>query len=328
MRSFESVESAGEVLSNPTATGPFSGTLSFSIGYDDNVFLVSDLPPFFPAGAKRDSLYAAFKFSGVYARPIGPNTIAGISGEISGVKYLEDQRPAFVVAAGDPDDYSRFTLHPRLFLTHRMTTPGGGTLSLTPSYAYRREGGASIDAVGLDSHQLRLDAAYSRDAVYSFGAHLLVAENDFDVSFPANPTANRDGTFYELGASVRIKPRPSHALTLGAALQHNDSKGSDFRYDGLKVYANYDTHLGRAYFGSFGASFSTRDYSTGFAALAPGIVPRRDQQVLSLTASVLKPLDSRRAIQGLIAYDNYASNSPAFSGDRMRAEISYVLSLP
>jgi len=327
---FETVESPAGVFGDPFSTGAFSGALTFSVGHDDNVLLVPDLPPFFPPGAEKASFYTAVSFNGTYAVPVGPDTVIGITGEISGVRYFKDQSPAFVPLANAPSDYSRFVLQPRLFLSHVIDMGDGGKLRLTPSYSFRHEGGADVAAIGLDSHQLRFDASYAPTARSTISGHILWADNDFDVTFPLAPTSNRDGDYTEAGVAWRIKPVPSRALTVGAMLQDNNSTGTDYEFDGYKVYAEFETHLGRAFFGTFGLSYSDRDYTTGFNYLVPAplAVPRTDQQVLGLTASILKPLDHRHALQAVVTHDSYMSNSASFSGDKTTIEFSYIMSLP
>ncbi len=328
---FETAEAPGGVYSNPFSTSPVNGTLTFSIGWDSNVVLAPDLPPFWPAGAKRDSTYIAFAFNGAFVRPISAYTSWGIAGEISGVNYFNDQHPAFAFAgANDPSDYTRYVIHPKIFLTHRIPLGDGRSLTLTPSYGYRLEEGPAIQAIGLKSHQLRFDAAYKASSRTTFSGHLLYADNDFDVFFPFAPTSNRDGEYYEAGFSWRYKPVSSRAVTLGAAYQSNDSVGTDYQFDGYKLFAEAEMHLGRAYFGTFGVSYSDRDYTTGFNYAVPIFMPapRTSQQVLGLSAAILKPLDHRRALQAVIKHDSYSANTPSFSGDRTSIEFSYIVSLP
>lgn len=327
---FETTEAPAGVYTNPFSLSPVNATLTFSLGYDSNVVLAPDLPPFWPPGAKRDSTYIAFAFNGAWVHALSAATTVGIAGEISGVNYFNDQNPAYAGIADDPSDYTRYAIHPKIFLSHRIELEGGSTLTLTPSYGFRHEGGGSISAIGLNSHQLRFDAAYSPNGKSTFSGHLLYEDNDFDVVFPLNPTSNRDGEFYEAGVSWRYKPVPSRAVTLGAAYQENDSQGSDWQFDGFKLFAEAEMHLGRAYFGTFGVSYADRDYATGFNYLVPIFMPapRTSQQVLGLSARVLKPLDDRRALQAVITHDSYMANTPAFSGDKTTIEFSYIVSLP
>lgn len=93
---FETAEAPGGVYANPFSTSPANGTLTFSVGWDSNVVLAPDLPPFFPPGAKRDSTYIAFSFDGAWVRSISAYTYWGIAGEISGVNSCP--RPEYTAA--------------------------------------------------------------------------------------------------------------------------------------------------------------------------------------------------------------------------------------
>lgn len=328
---YESAESLDGAVSNPFSTSPFAGVLTLSFGYDSNVPYISDLPPFWPAGAERDSTYVALQFSGGWTRSISEYTTVGIAGEISGVYYFNDQSAPFILAgASDPSDFSRYVIHPKFFLSHTIPLNNGRSLKLIPSYGFRYEEGPGIDSIGLEGHQLRFAAEYQLSRKTQLTGHVEYQNNDFGVVFPFNPTSNRDANYYEVGVAWRHKPVPSRAITLGAVYQNNDSKGTDWEYDGFKLYAEAEMHLGRAYFGTFGVSYSDRNYTTGFNYLVPFFMPapRTDQQTVGISAAILKPLDSRRALQAVITHERVTANTPSFSGDKTTIEFSFVLSLP
>lgn len=303
--------------------GPVGGSASVYFGYDSNVPLVPDMPPFYPPGARE-----GYPFAGVSvhlrAEQVVDDTLSyGGVLDISGRYYLGSQHAGFVATAGEGSDYSRILVQPQLYLRKRYELNNGRSLELTPSYAFRFEHGKNVEAIGLRSHQLRLDGRLNFDADTRLDAFMLYTDDTFDVTFPGLPRRERDGNYAEIGVSLRHKfAGGRRAVTVGATFDTYDAEGIDWNFDGFGVFAGIEAHLGGRFYGTAMLSYFDRNYDGSFSDIIPG--GRTDQGITILEAGLIYIVDARSAVRLDIRAENYSANHAAFEGDRTEVALSYT----
>lgn len=319
---FETLSSQPAPTGNPFSTASFSGGVSLTFGYEDNVFLVADESVFFPAGADTASGYVeVVGWIGDELRLSETMTVGAVV-TIGSRSYSAVQNPDFALTADTFSFYDRLSFEPRLYL--RITPDDRWTF--TPSLTFRSED-AELAAIGLASHQLRLDASYAYSAQTRVDGYVLVARNAFEVDFPGIASRDRDGSYYAAGIEVRhALPGNRQAFTLGLEIEHNDSRGSDWDFSGYSLSAGFDTHLGGRFYGLFGVSYDDRQYDGSFADLAP--TGRTSQQIVTAEAGIIYVIDRQYAVRADLRHMAYDSNTPAFAGDATEASISFVMTFP
>lgn len=302
--------------------GQLVGQASLSFGYDDNLLFVADQSLFFPPGGEQAASFATLGLGAAYEWP-GSDTLSfGVFGGLSATRYSGDQPAGMPPGTDDPSAYSNASVSATLFA---RITPGGsgGLLEILPSYTFRHESDADVEALGLTSHQLRLDARYQASPQLRVDGHLLYQNNDFSVVFP-QPTRDRDADYTEAGLGLVYTTQPGGAVfRAGIALENNDANGSDWSYDGVRLSAGISGPLAANLFGSLDASLSDRDTGMGFTDLVAG--GRTDQTITTLTGRLVYRLSETSSITATVTYRDVNANHPAFSGDSLTGAIGYAL---
>ena len=320
---FETVASGAPVGANPFRISPVYGSVVLTFGHDSNLLLVPDAPPFHTG--EQAGNFALVTLTGGVLFPVSERLSFGA--ELSGtlVRTFGTQPAGTSGFVTDPKDYSRHVLQPKVWA--RFTWPvAGGAFTLTPSYTYRLEAGSKVHAVGSKSHILRLDAGYDLSANTELTAWVMHAKTDFDVEFPGQPTRNRDGDYTEAGLALRHYFNSNRsAFSLGLAVERNNAKGRDWQFDGTRVFAGIESHLGGRFFGDLTISLSDRDYQASFDDIIPG--GRDNQRITQIDGTLSYVFDSRRAIDLTVTHTSFAANDPAFAGDRTVFGLSYVMNL-
>lgn len=301
--------------------GQLVGQASLSFGYNDNLLFVADQSLFFPPGGEQAASFATLGVGAAYEWP-GSGTLSyGVLGGISATRHFGDQPPGMPPGTDDPSAYSNAVVFATLFA--RITPDGpGGRLEILPSYTIRHEADADVEALGLTSHQLRLDARYQATPQLRIDGHLLYQNNDFSVVFP-QPTRDRDADYTEAGLGLVYTTQPGGAvLRAGIALEHNDANGSDWSYDGVRLSAGVSGPLAGNLHGALDASVSDRDTGMGFADLVAG--GRTDLTITTLTGRLIYRLSDSGSITATVTYHDVSANHPAFSGDSLTGAIGYA----
>ena len=321
-KAFETASSSPGDHSSLFSLSSFTHGISTGLGYDSNALLVPSGTPFFPIVGQQDSVFVTGSYFFNYTRYVSDTLSWGISGNASVVGMLSGQPGIAVPGVGQTSDYNRFTFQPKVFLRYNVPLEGGRSFSLTPSYSFRYEA-ADIAAIGSKSHQLRVDARYGLSRKARIDGHILYADNSFNVFFPGLPTRVRDGEYTEFGLSYRRKfNNGKQAFRLGLVTEDNDSTGNDWKFDGTKVFAGLETHLGGRLFGDFGVAYTERDYNGGFTdIIAAG---RWDQDITDLSAKFTYVIDARRALIFEASHSDVNANHPAFAGSSNKVGITYT----
>lgn len=302
--------------------GQLVGQASLSFGYDDNLLFVADQSLFFPPGGEQAASFATLGLGAAYEWPRSDALSFGVFGGLSATRYSGDQPVGMPPGTDDPSAYSNAAVSATLFA---RITPGGsgGLLEILPSYTFRHESDADVEALGLTSHQLRLDARYQASPQLRVDGHLLYQHNDFSVVFP-QPTRDRDADYTEAGLGLVYTTQPGGAVfRAGIALENNDANGSDWSYDGVRLSAGISGPLAANLFGSLDASLSDRDTGMGFTDLVAG--GRTDQTITTLTGRLVYRLSETGSITATVTYRDVNANHPAFSGDSLTGAIGYAL---
>ncbi|WP_306044754.1 hypothetical protein [Nioella sp. MMSF_3534] len=308
----------------PPATlpvGQLVGQASLSYGFNDNVLFVADQSLFFPPGGEQAASFATLRIGAAYEWP-GSGTLSfGVIGGISATRYFGDQPAGMPPGTDDPSAYSNAAVSATLFARYSPGGPGG-RLEILPSYTFRHESDADVEALGLTSHQLRLDARYQASPQLRVDGHLLYQNNDFSVVFP-QPTRDRDADYTEAGLGLVYTTAPGGvAFRAGIALEHNDANGSDWSYDGLRLSAGISGPLAANLFGALDVSISDSDTGMGFTDLVAG--GRTDQTVTTLTGRLVYRLSETGSITATVTYHDVSANNPAFSGNSLTGAIGYA----
>jgi hypothetical protein len=301
--------------------GQLVGQASLSYGFNDNVLFVADQSLFFPPGGEQAASFATLSIGAAYEWP-GSGTLSfGVLGGLSATRYFGEQPAGMPPGTDDPSAYSNAAVSATVFARIR---PGGagGRLEILPSYTFRHESDADVEALGLTSHQLRLDARYQASPQLRVDGHLLYQNNDFSVVFP-QPTRDRDADYTEAGLGLVYQTAPGGVtFRAGIALEHNDANGSDWSYDGLRLSAGISGPLAANLFGALDASISDRDTGMGFTDLVAG--GRTDQTITTLTGRLIYRLSDTGSITATVTYHDVSANNPAFSGDSLTGAIGYA----
>jgi hypothetical protein len=308
----------------PPATlpvGQLVGQASLSYGFNDNVLFVADQSLFFPPGGEQAASFATLSIGAAYEWP-GSGTLSfGVIGGISATRYFGEQPAGMLPGTDDPSAYSNAAVSATLFARYSPGGPGG-RLEILPSYTFRHESDADVEALGLTSHQLRLDARYQASPQLRIDGHVLIQDNDFSVVFP-QPTRSRDATYSEAGLGLVYVAEPGgRTFRVGIAMEHNDADGSDWSFDGIRLSAGISGPLARNLFGAFDVSYTDRDTGMGFTDLLA--VGRTDQTLTSATGRLVYRLNETSSIQASVTYLDVSANHPAFSGSSVMGMIGYA----
>lgn len=244
----------------------------------------------------------------------------GVLAGAGATRYYGEQPggvPAFV---DDPSDYSNAVYSATVYARFAPGGPGGH-LELLPSYTLRHESDAEVEALGLTSHQFRLDARYQATEQLRVDGHLIYQQNNFSVVFP-QPTRDRDATYTEAGLGLVYVVKPGgRTLRAGLAFEHNDAEGSDWSYDGIRLSAGIGGPLARNLYGALDIRYTDRDTGIGFTDfVAAG---RTGQTITSLSGQLVDRFTESGTIRARLTYQDVNANDPAFSGSAVMGMIGY-----
>jgi hypothetical protein len=300
--------------------GQLVGQASLSYGFNDNVLFVADQSLFFPPGGEQAASFATLSIGAAYEWP-GSGTLSfGVLGGLSATRYFGEQPAGMPPGTDDPSAYSNAAVSATVFA--RIRPDGaGGRLEILPSYTFRHESDADVEALGLTSHQLRLDARYQASPQLRVDGHLLYQNNDFSVVFP-QPTRDRDADYTEAGLGLVYVVEPGgRTLRAGIAFEHNDAEGSDWSYEGIRLSAGIGGPLARNLYGTLDISYTDRDTGMGFADLVAA--GRTGQTITSLSGQLVYDVNDAGAIFARLTYQDVNANDPAFSGSAVTGMIGY-----
>lgn len=240
---------------------PFSVTLRFETGHDDNVQFVPDGTPFFgngPTEAAYISFGATFDTVLVLGNvPIETSLNLGWHESGSSGGGSDD---------ADIYDYAQYGL--------TFATPisiNSGVTTFRPYLTFSAEtNNDGLDAIGSKSVELGTTVSHDVSPTLSFDGIARIAVTDFDVEFPGIATRNRDATFYELGGDLVLTSADRKTKgSVGIRLQKNNADGSDWDYEGVALSARVTRGFGDGFFGDFGVTHSLRSYEGGFTDIIP-----------------------------------------------------------
>lgn len=297
---------------------PFSVTLRFELGHDDNVQFVPDGTPFFgngPTGATYVSFSATLDtvlFLGNV--PIETSLNLGWREYGSSGGGSDD---------ADIYDYAQYGL--------TFATPvsiNGGMTTFRPYLTFGAEtNNDGLEAIGSQSVELGTTVSHVVRPTLSFDGIARIAVTDFDVDFPGVATRNRDATFYELGGDIVMSSVDRKTKgELGIRLQKNDADGSDWDYEGIALSARLTRGFGKGVFGDFGVTHTMRSYKGGFTDIIPA--GRSEENQTTVDAGLVFVLDARRSFDIGISHTRIAANNSAFEGDRTQLRAGFTLVLP
>jgi tetratricopeptide (TPR) repeat protein len=131
-----------------------------------------------------------------------------------------------------------------------------------------------------------------------------------DGSAPA--FTSQDGWRHSLGASHEWywKDRRFRSFTLGADLQHVETAGSDYRFNGIQLYAESLFVPVETWNLTLGGGVGYRDY---YDFVGP---PSRDEYNLRGTIELEKEINEHFSIVGLFQYQTFNSENPLFDADQ------------
>jgi hypothetical protein len=208
----------------------------------------------------------------------------GVLAGAGATRYFGEQPSGVPAFVDDPSDYSNAVYSATVYARFAPGGPGG-QLELLPSYTLRHESDAEVEALGLTSHQFRLDARYQATEQLRVDGHLIYQQNNFSVVFP-QPTRDRDATYTEAGLGLVYVVKPGgRTLRAGLAFEHNDAEGSDWSYDGIRLSAGIGGPLARNLYGALDIRYTDRDTGIGFTDfVAAG---RTGQTIISLSGQLV-----------------------------------------
>jgi len=285
-------------------------------GYDDNVQLVPDEPPFFDPRADTGSAFAGISANAVIRFRLGPATDFGVSGRIDHLRYFGKQSitaPDFI-EQDDQADYSLTTAAATAFVEQGFSV-GGAPARLGMSYSFRHER-AKVEAIGVNAHTTAGYFQVQPGRATTLRAAASYSWNDYSVDFTGIPTRDRDGGFLALDFTLTQRLTPRQTLSVGVGYIRNDA-GRDWDYHGWRLSAALTTHIAGPVYARAGLAYTDSDYRGGFTDIVPG-PGRTEQQLLDLGVGAYLYLSPDWVLDVGYRYQDFDANLPQFSGSRQQ----------
>jgi|GEM_PF-2044670 len=291
---------------------PWDLSIRTFFGYNDNVQVVPELPPFFIGD--RDSAYGGITVKGAYRFIQTDDWTVGASLVFDQLWYAEEQPKAFVATASDANDYDLSAVQPSLYVDYHFDVMGRKA-SVGMSYDYRWDD-APIPATGIQAHTLTF-----RGSIYvlpQLQVSLSYAHgwDNFDVKWPGTTALNeRDGERDVFSISAKYSFHGGlRSIKIGYTYYDNDSEGTNFRYDSNGLNVRFESHLIGPLWGAFGFSYSRGDYGgfTGGGVPAPG---RQHQESFVYNLQLIWVINRHWSVDFYYKHSDYRSNLSQFEAE-------------
>lgn len=319
---FESPNPGPDTSLSPFNLSSYQVSLRATFGYDSNVLLVPDKPPFFIfEKGPVDSLFSGLTFNASGRLQLTDDFTIGGALRIDGTAYTRNGPPK-----NHPTEYNFIEFTPTVFGEYSFKI-GDAPSKLTAGYAYLRDAGI-LDAMGLISHQFREQLDVQVEPEFGLYLQSLQSFDNYDVRFPGDPDDDRDAHYFSVTGGGRWY-FDGHRRSLGFSFGYatNNAKGKNWDYSGFNVGGELRSHLFDRFYGALGVTYDDWHYNNSFANLFVP-VPRRLERMTVFDAQLLYPISRRFLADLYVEHTLIASNNDAYAGKDTRVGVGLTVQLP